>query len=255
VNDRQSLEPLAEAEIAQTLTAIQTKLIPVEKSQPSEIEKVPFHPDWVSDTGEIIPLQGSWFSLYAREPGSEGSSEALDSEEASLRFIEQGDKNVMAALTALGFSESKPNFRQKPEEVVYRQRGFEKGDIKCLVNFSLMMEPYGDVLCGKYDPQQHEWRKELEPVINPDQDEDIQVDVTNVLGDYAIGNAHSRQGGGWYWILVRQDRTWEKVVEGQDVAPCSVIDQHKIPREIYGNCYDETTGKTRFEEFPGQNGP
>jgi hypothetical protein len=64
--------------------------------------------------------------------------------------------------------------------------------------------------------------------------------VDKIVGNFAKGKMPQA-----YWIAVKQEDKWKAVITGNGIPSCKEIDTYSIPRDIYGNCI-ENSGELRF---------
>jgi hypothetical protein len=67
-----------------------------------------------------------------------------------------------------------------------------------------------------------------------------QCTVDKVVANFAIGKMPQA-----YWIAVKQNKKWKAVVTGNGIPSCKEIDNYSIPKEIFGNCI-ENSGELRY---------
>lgn len=60
--------------------------------------------------------------------------------------------------------------------------------------------------------------------------------VDKVSGNYAKGNMPMA-----YWIANKENGKWKVVIGGNGIPSCAEVDKYTVPREIYGNCIEEST--------------
>lgn len=117
--------------------------------------------------------------------------------------------------------------------------GYTKKDTKCLVQHDYQQTNNTLIyaFCGEKDEKKTQWQNELTPAINPTNDPRTAVIVQDIVGNYAIGSAGGRYGGGGVaWIAMKQNGTWKEIWSGQDTISCKIVNTYTIPKEIYGDC-------------------
>jgi len=125
------------------------------------------------------------------------------------------------------------------EETVTQRFGFINSNLKCFIELTTQTDPFGRVFCGTIDQKQITWREELSPFINSKNDPNLTVRVENIVGNYARGYTTSSKNSesGWGWAAVKKDNKWKIIYTGQEAMSCQLVDQYKIPQEIYLSCY------------------
>lgn len=210
-------------DIKETLTALEKDL---QVTAPITARK---NVSWFTKK-QIIPLTGQGFLLgtfanaYVGKYGNLGEGNLQAVTKVFLTPLITAAEN---SLIAQGFK------KNNEAESTY----YTKGDLICLVNATLQVDPFGDFFCGRVDEEQAAWRKELAPVINPTNDSDIVVSVDKLSGNFATGGIGAvRGGGGAVWYAVKVNGSWKKVFTGQNSISCNVVKQYSMPKEIYGEC-------------------
>lgn len=64
--------------------------------------------------------------------------------------------------------------------------------------------------------------------------------VETVTVDYAKGLMPMA-----YWIAMRTGGVWQVIITGNGIPECREIDVYEVPRDIYGNCIEQS-GELRF---------
>ncbi len=194
--------------------------------------------DWFDQNKQRIPLMGQNFVLgteanaYMGKYGSYPAGNINAITEESFKSLQS---SVDSFFLSNGFQKDNQNtFRNTGQ--IYLSTGYVKGDVKCLITLTPQIDPFSSFFCGKADPTQLVWRKELTPAINTTNDPNIVVTVQRLSGNYATGGIGSSQGGGGaVWYAVKIDGQWKKVWTGQNSISCKTVNQYTIPKEIYGN--------------------
>lgn len=118
--------------------------------------------------------------------------------------------------------------------------GYTRNKTKCLITLYIKSDPFANIFCGIIDEEKSSQLKEFSLILNPKRDSNTSVEVSKVVDKYATGDVSSRYGGGGYtWIASKINDTWEVIWRGQDTISCSIVNQYKIPKEIYKDCYQE----------------
>lgn len=192
---------------------------------------------WVIDYKHIIPLIGK---IYVTK-GSQINFPTIK-------------KTFDSYFNSLGFSKSSFNSYQKnlisnDDDV---QLGYEKGDLKCLINYTYYQGV--DYYCGRLDQDQQKLQEELLAdflITSPGiikrlnivgEDAVVLYEVDKVMGNFAKGRDNEYKKGfylpsGGGWIAVKENGRWTLISDGQDAPDCSIMDKYSIPKKIYNNCW------------------
>lgn len=142
-----------------------------------------------------------------------------------------------------GFSKNTMNSSSSLLDTRYYDyvQAYEEGDFKCTLT--------GDPDCSGSDENTmrqtirfsctsdfDENYKDQMPFLRDLRIKDAIVNISKRVGNYVYLDAHARRSG-WYIIAIQQKGgTWKKIMDGQDSPQCSVMEQYKVPKEIYGSC-------------------
>ena len=204
-------------------------------------ELVAMHRDWQSSgLGRRVPLTGQYFGLGAADtPALSGHTVPPTSGGTTYEIRGSGmtilKEKIAAFFAAQGFVTNTQNSaRDEASYSLDETLSFEKGDVACLVTVRTL-DPVAAVFCGTVDLAYETLRNEFIPVFNPSRDPLVSVEVSAVEGNYAKGGVGGR-GGGAGWYAVKEAGVWKSVFQGQMSPPCSVMEQYRFPKRLYGEC-------------------
>ena len=79
--------------------------------------------------------------------------------------------------------------------------------------------------------------KELQPLLNPTNDPNIEILVQKVVGDFVLGGVGGKNGGGGAGFYAEKiNGVWTKILETQNGLPCSVAQKYQMPPELSQGC-------------------
>jgi len=98
--------------------------------------------------------------------------------------------------------------------------------------------PLSVLICQKQVPDWNEITSPFYEVVYEDFSTS-DIAVRYIFRNYARGSMR-RSGQDRNWLAIKQNGKWNKITEARGLEfDCSLIDQYRIPREIYGNCIED----------------
>lgn len=203
--------------------------------------------EWRSEDKTTIPIKGPEFSIGTSKNNTMGQYGHYKLEDVTVSVLKEIQTKTDKFFTRQGFNKSEPNSYKEDTNYVLLQSGYEKGGLKCLATLYVQTDPFGHFLCGTIDREQEKLWRELSKLYDYSK---VSIWVEKRIGDFAYVSVGDRSGGGYFSIIAKQNGEWKEVFAGQDYGPCKLMDDNKVPKEIYDNCVNDN-GKIRFLESPG----
>ncbi len=74
------------------------------------------------------------------------------------------------------------------------------------------------------------------PILKDLDIKDAVVSISKQAGNFAKIQVHYRRTG-HYMIAVKENGIWKELYRGQDTPSCSLMNQYKVPKEVYESCF------------------
>lgn len=211
----------------QILTSLQNSL-----GVEEEIKEFKYN-DWVLPDKTKIFIKGFTFSM------SDGNSD----QNSINALIEKTEKYFLSSgfkINIENTSDSNQNESLEPGQKVITAKAYEKNGIYCVASFDDTSSNYATFYCGVSDDGQNKLQStvaiELQPLLNPKSDPDIEILVQNVVGDFAIGGVGNKNGGGSNFYVKKVNGVWAKIYDGEGDLPCSIALKYDMPAELSVGC-------------------
>lgn len=204
--------------------------------------------DWIDGDGTLLPLTGKQFLLGTVDTNGIGKYGKFTSEDLSKinnKFFKSIITTTDNYYSSIKFVESEENQRKTVNDPLNETfRGFERGQVKCLMRLTPQSDPFGYFFCGTVDTEQIKLQKQL-PLFstkyNPKKPSLFRVDF--VKEPFARGS-YSEAIEGYVFIAKKTDGKprsnrggWSIIWKGNEIALCSEMERHEIPKSVYGSCY------------------
>ncbi len=153
-------------------------------------------------------------------------------------------ENIKLIMTSSGFSLNQKNSSKSITDDQFYDyvQAYEKGDTKCTFtanpdcggssNEVSMHYNFTFTCTNSFDKNY----QEQAPYLKGLKITNAVIHVEKKVGDYAFINVNNRRSG-HYVIAQLINGAWTEISSGQDVPNCETMQEHQVPKEIYGDCY------------------
>lgn len=200
--------------------------------------------DWLSDDTPL-PLTGEQILFMTNNLPNNSSNGGFiknDLDTITTANLQPLITRVRDYFLSQDFIENKENTRViKSDAMVISYYGFEKNELKCILEIDEKTDPFGNVVCGVIDTKQAEEQKAFIPVlIGSDYygDTITSFRIEKAEASFARGTANGTFSG-YTWMAKNINGTWKIVWRGQEIPLCSEMERLGIPQAIYESCYYE----------------
>lgn len=206
--------------------------------------------DWIDEDGTLLPLTGKQFLLGTVDTngiGKYGKIKSNNLTKVNNKFFKPIIATTEDYYVTSKFAESAQNSRAEVNDPLNETfRGFEKGQIKCLMRLTPQSDPFGSFFCGTVDTGQMKLQKQFSSIFstkyNPNKNYSFRVE--KIQESFAKGTV-SETIFSYTWIAKKTDGKprsnrgkWSVIWKGEEIPLCLEMEEKSIPKGIYLRCHN-----------------